>query len=99
MSKRVSEEMGKNEEEIEKVLESDVVRAFKENDLSRAREMLLREIELRESHTWDLKVAVEFGFVDCVKLLLKNGVDVNAISFNLGLIETRFFNRSFQWTC
>ena len=70
MSKRVSEEMGKNEKKkkkLRKVLESDVVRAFKENDLSRAKEMLLREIELRESHTWDLKLAVEFGFVDCVK--------------------------------
>ncbi len=90
MSTREREDRGEDgkKKKLEKVLESDVLRALEENDLSRAREML--NVEYKRLHSWMsmfdvppfplLQLAATAGFADCVKVMIKNGVDVNAVN-------------------
>ncbi len=88
MSKREREERGedgKKKKKVERVLESDVVRAFEEKDTSRAREMLREEIDRRTGYTdigLDLQLAALAGFADCVKVMIQNGADVNAVDYD-----------------
>lgn len=86
MSKREREERSgdKNEKKLKGDPESLVLRALKENDLSRARKLLLERAQTPCNRRWiedwtNLFLVCFLGYADCLKVLIQNGADVNAV--------------------
>ena len=79
MSKRQREERSKGgEKKMKEDPESAVIRAIEENDMNLARFLLFSFVPYQVSSFTSLHLAAMAGFGNCIKVLIRNGADVNA---------------------